>query len=96
MGDIVGQAVSDAEADMGRVQAAAAAISDAIGAVRHWLGPDTWKGKAATDWTNNWTSLYGRVQGCLNDLPSAETNIVTAVRTQMIQIETHRNQAPSA
>lgn len=48
MGDIVGQAVSDAEADMNKVQAAADAISAAIRGVKPWLTPETWEGNAAT------------------------------------------------
>ncbi|MGA8462062.1 MAG: hypothetical protein WB800_42195 [Streptosporangiaceae bacterium] len=87
MGDIVGQAVSDAEADMNKVQAAADAISAAIRGVKPWLTPETWEGNAATAWAGEWESFYHAVQSCLNDLPSAESAIVSAVQTQMMQIE---------
>jgi hypothetical protein len=95
-GDIVGQAVSAAEADMNTVQAAADAISTAIGSVRPWLTPETWKGNAAAAWAGGWESFYRVVQSCLNDLPSVEADIVSAVQTQMMQIEAQHRQASNA
>jgi hypothetical protein len=91
MGDIVGQAVWAAKADMNTVQAAADAISTAIGSVKPWLTPETWEGNAATAWVGEWESFYHIVQNCLNDLPSAESDIVSAVQTQMIRAEAQRH-----
>lgn len=93
--DIVAQSVSDAEADMNRVQLAADAISDAISRVRPWLTPETWDGAAATSWGDDWVSFYQGVQSCLNDLPAAESSIISAVETQMIQIEAQRRRQAS-
>jgi uncharacterized protein YukE len=82
-GDIVGQAVDDAQADMNTVQSAADAVSAAISNVKPWLTSETWEGDAATAWVGEWTSFYQGVQNCLNNLPSAESDIVSAVQTQM-------------
>ena len=90
-GDIVGQAVSAAAADMNQVQMAADAISTAIGGVKPWLTPETWEGNAATAWVGEWESFYHTVQSCLNDLPYAESGIVSAVQAQMIQAEAQRH-----
>jgi uncharacterized protein YukE len=86
-GDLVGQAVSAAEADMNTVQAAADAISAAIGQVKPWLTAETWEGAAATAWVGEWTSFYQGVQSCLANLPSAEADVVATVRTQMMKVE---------
>jgi uncharacterized protein YukE len=93
-GDIVGQAVAAAQADMNTVQAAADAIGAAVGKVRPWLTRETWEGNAAATWTGEWETFYRTVQNCLNDLPSAESDIVSAVRTQMLQIAAQRSEAP--
>jgi uncharacterized protein YukE len=77
-----GQPVWAAQADMNTVQAAADAISTAIGDVRRWLTPETWEGQAATEWVGEWTSFYQGVQSCLDDLPYAESGIVSAVQTK--------------
>ena len=83
LGDIVGQAVEAAQADMNTVQSAADAISAAIANVKPWLTPETWDGDAATAWVGQWTSFYQGVQNCLNNLPYAESDVVSAVQTQM-------------
>jgi hypothetical protein len=89
-GDIVSQAVSAAQADMNTVQAAADAITTAAAKVKPWLTPETWEGNAAATWTGEWESFYQAVQSCLNDLPSAESEIVSAVQTQMTQLAQRR------
>ena len=94
-GDIVGQAVSAAQADMNTVQAAADAIITAVGKVRPWLTPQTWEGNAAATWTGDWESFYRTVQSCLDGLPSAESDIVSAVQTQMTQIAQRRDASSS-
>ena len=76
---------------MNTVQAAADAISTAIGGVKPWLTPETWAGNAATAWVGEWESFYHLVQNCLNDLPYAESDIVSAVQTQMIQAAAQRH-----
>ena len=63
---------------MNKVQAAADAISAAIRGVKPWLTPETWEGNAATAWAGEWESFYHAVQSCLNDLPFAESAIVSA------------------
>jgi uncharacterized protein YukE len=88
VGNLVSEAISAAEGDMTTVQAAADAISDAIGKVKPWLTTETWEGDAATAWAGEWTSFYRGVQNCLSNLQSAETDVVSAVRTQMTQIIT--------
>jgi hypothetical protein len=92
----VGQAVSMAESDMNTVQQAADAISTAIGKVKQWLTPETWRGQEATDWAGNWTTLYNSVQSCLNDLPSAESQIVSAVQTQMAELAQRTRETATA
>jgi uncharacterized protein YukE len=97
--DLVSQAVSDAEADMNTVRVAAHAISTAIGNVKPWLTPETWEGKAAAAWAGEWESFYRVVQNCLNDLPAAESDIVSAVQAQMTKVvraEAQRRHAPKA
>ena len=85
--DIIGDAVSAAEADMSKVQAAADAISAAIGKVRPLLGGDTWTGPAASAWEGDWNSFYGTVTGVLNSLPSAEASVINGVRQQAEQLQ---------
>jgi hypothetical protein len=85
MGDYVAECVQAATQDMAKVQAAAEAISGAIGKVRPWLTGQTWKGPAATAWEGEWESCYNSVQGCLNSLPGAEASVISAVRTQAEQ-----------
>ena len=85
--NIVGDAVSSAEADMSRVQTAADAITAAIGKVRPLLGGDTWTGPAATAWEGEWNSFYGTVLGVLNSLPSAEASVINGVRQQAEQLQ---------
>jgi uncharacterized protein YukE len=92
-GDIVSQAVSAAQADMNTVQAAADAIATAAGKVKPWLTPETWEGNAATAWAGEWESFYQALQSCLNDLSSAESQIVSAVQTQVTQLEARRQEA---
>lgn len=86
MNNLVGEAVGAAEADMGTVQAAADAISSAIGKVRPLLSGQTWTGPAATAWEGDWNSFYAGVMSCLNSLPSAEASVIAAVRQQAEQI----------
>lgn len=83
LGQLVGEAVAYAEADMARVEAAAAAIKSAIGKARPWLDASTWQGLAAADWLGQWRSLYASVQRCLDDLPAAEAQVVAQVQTRM-------------
>lgn len=94
MNNLVGDAVGAAEADMGTAQAAADAISAAIGKVRPLLSGQTWTGPAATAWEGDWNSFYGTVMSCLNSLPSAEASVIAGVRRQAEQIE--RRQAAAA
>ena len=94
--DLISQAVSAAEADMSTVRAAADAISTAIGDVKPWLTQETWEGHAAAEWAGRWEIFYRAVQSCLNDLPSAESDIVSAVQTQMIKLEAERRKASKA
>lgn len=82
MGDYVGQAVADARNDMGSVQAAAGAISAAISKCEQYMNAGTWSGPAATSWQADWTGFYKTVQGLLNDLPSAEASVISAVQAQ--------------
>jgi hypothetical protein len=94
MNNLVAEAVGDAEADMGTVQTAADAISNAIGKVRPLLSGQTWTGPAATAWEGDWTSFYGAVMSCLNSLPSAEASVIAGVRQQAEQLE--KRQAATA
>lgn len=94
----VAQAVQDAEADMNTVQVAADAINDAIKKVELWLTPETWRGQAATEWADNWRTVYQRgVQTWLTgDLQLAEQGIVSAVRTQMTELVQRTREAATA
>ena len=82
---LVQEAVEDASADMGKVQTAADAISAAISKVTPWLNGQTWTGNAATSWEGDWNTFYATVKSCLNDLPAAESSVVSSTRTQMEQ-----------
>jgi uncharacterized protein YukE len=96
--NIVGDAMSSAEADMSRVQTAADAIGTAIGKVQPWLGGDTWTGPAATSWEGDWSSFYATVQGVLNSLPSAESSVISGVQKQAeaLQKQLAKDQATAA
>jgi uncharacterized protein YukE len=96
-GQLVQEAVTDAQNDMARVESAAGAIQAAIGKVQPLLTSGTWQGPAATAWIGNWQSLYKSVQSCLNGLPAAEAQVVSQVRTDMeAQARQHAGQpAPS-
>lgn len=91
-GFIVQQAVEDTENDMGNVQAAADAISGAIAKVTPWLNGDTWTGDAASAWEGDWNTFYATVKSCLNDLPAAESSVISATRTQMEQLMAKQHQ----
>jgi uncharacterized protein YukE len=90
---MVQEAVEDAANDMGNVQAAADAISAAIGKVTPWLSGQTWTGSAATSWEGDWNTFYATVKSCLNDLPAAEASVITATRTQMEALAAKQHQA---
>ena len=90
---MVQEAVEDASNDMGNVQAAADAISAAIGKVTPWLSGQTWTGSAATSWEGDWNTFYATVKSCLNDLPAAEASVITATRTQMEALAAKQHQA---
>jgi uncharacterized protein YukE len=90
---MVQQAVEAACDDMDKVQAAADAISAAIARVTPWLNGQTWTGSAATSWEGDWNSFYATVKGCLNDLPAAESSIISSTRTQMEALAAKQRQA---
>lgn len=90
---MVQQAVEAAADDMGNVQAAADAISAAISKVTPWLNGQTWTGSAATSWEGDWNSFYATVKSCLNDLPAAESSVISATQTQMEQLAAKQHQA---
>jgi uncharacterized protein YukE len=90
---MVQQAVEAASNDMGNVQAAADAISDAIAKVTPWLSGQTWTGSAATSWEGDWNSFYATVKSCLNDLPAAESSVISSTRTQMEQLAAKQHSA---
>lgn len=90
---MVQEAVEDAASDMGNVQAAADAISAAIAKVTPWLSGQTWTGSAATAWEGDWNTFYATVTGCLNDLPAAESSVISATRTQMEKLAAQQNHA---
>jgi uncharacterized protein YukE len=96
-GDLVQEAVRDAQDDMASVESAAGAIKAAIGKVQPLLTSGTWDGPAAATWIGNWQSLYKSVQSCLDGLPAAEAQVVSQVRTSMqAQARAHAGQpAPS-
>ena len=82
-GQLVEEAVSEAESDMARVQAAAEAINAAIGKVRPLLSGDTWQGPDASSWISDWNGFYKSVQSCLGGLPAAEKAVVAKVQSDM-------------
>ena len=91
--DMVQQAVEAAANDMGNVQAAADAISAAIAKVTPWLNGDTWTGGAAVAWEGDWNSFYATVKSCLNDLPAAESSVISSTQTQMEALAAKQHQA---
>jgi hypothetical protein len=90
---MVQQAVEAACDDMDKVQVAADAISAAIAKVTPWLNGQTWTGSAATSWEGDWNSFYATVKSCLNDLPAAESSIISSTRTQMEALAAKQHQA---
>lgn len=82
-GALIEEAVSAAEDDMSRVQAAAEAINTAIGKVRPLLTKGTWDGPPATAWIGDWNGFYQSVQSMLGGLPAAEAAVVSKVQTDM-------------
>ena len=86
-GDLIAEAVRDAQDDMSQVNAAAQAILTAIRSAGPWLTEQTWTGQAAGKWCGDWNSFYRQVQGLLaNQLPGAEVQVVNQVRSQMEQL----------
>lgn len=85
-GDVIAEAVGEAQTDMARVQSAAQAIQQAISSVQPLLTSATWQGPAATAWIGQWQSFYKAVQSCLDSLPAAETQVVSQVRATMEKI----------
>jgi uncharacterized protein YukE len=86
-GDVIAEAVQGAQDDMSAVNAAAQAILSAIKAVSPWLTDQTWTGHAADAWCGEWNSFYKQVQSLLsNQLPGAESQVISQVRTQMEQL----------
>jgi hypothetical protein len=86
-----------AQQDMARVQAAADAISAAIGTVAPLLDSGTWQGPEAAAWIGEWHSFYQAVRSCLGGLPAAQAQVVAKVRAdaeKMIQ-QHNRQPAPS-
>jgi len=83
-GSLIQEAVNDAENDMATVNAAAQAIVTAINGAKTWITDQTWTGTAATSWCGDWNGFYGQLLSLLNNqLPGAETAVVSNVRTQM-------------
>ena len=82
-GDLIAEAVGEAQSDMGSVDSAAQAIQKAINNVQPLLNSETWSGPDATAWIGQWRSLYSAVQSCLNSLPAAEVRVVAQVRSSM-------------
>jgi uncharacterized protein YukE len=95
-GDLIAEAVSDAQADMASVEGAATAIQDAINKVTPLLNSGTWEGPAATSWIGDWQSFYKAVQSCLNSLPAAEAQVVSQVRSQMEKLASEHSHAGSS
>jgi hypothetical protein len=87
-GDLVGEAVEAATADMGNVQAAVDAIEAAARKAQGLLDPATWFGAPATAWIGQWQGVNQPLLSCLAGLPEAEQSIIAAVRSQMMaQVE---------
>jgi hypothetical protein len=91
--DMVQEAVEAASDAMGNVQAAADAISAAISSVTPWLNGQTWTGSAATSWEGDWNSFYTTVKNCLNELPAAESSVISSTQTQMEALAAKQRQA---
>jgi uncharacterized protein YukE len=85
LNNFVEEAVQAAAADMGTVQAAADAISGAIGQVKPLLSGQTWTGPAADAWEGDWNACYSAVLSCLNALPAAESSVIAGVQRQAEQ-----------
>jgi uncharacterized protein YukE len=86
-GDLIAEAVKGAQDDMSQVNAAAQTILGAIRSAAPWLSGQTWTGQAATAWCGDWDSFYRQVQSLLaGQLPGAEAQVVSQVRTQMQQL----------
>ncbi len=95
-GDLVAQAVADAQGDMARVGAAADEILSAIGAVRPWLHDHTWTGQAADAWCGQWKTFYGQLSSLLGpQLDGAESAAVNGARTQAEAMVTQRERGAS-
>ena len=96
MNNFVEEAVQEAAADMGTVQAAADAISGAIGQVKPLLSGQTWTGPAADAWEGDWNACYSAVLSCLNALPAAESSVIAGVQRQAEQFVTQHAAAARA
>jgi uncharacterized protein YukE len=95
-GNLVQEAVTDAETDMGTVNDAAQAIITAINAAKTWITDQTWTGSAATSWCGDWNGFYGQLLNLLNNqLPGAETTVVSNVRTQMEKLAASHDKTPA-
>lgn len=93
MNFMVEEAVQAAAADMAKVQAAADAISAAVGKVKPTLSGQTWTGPAATAWEGDWNSCYSAVLSCLNALPAAEASVIADVQRQAEQLAARQAKA---
>lgn len=89
-GDLIADAVSDAQGEMANVESAARAIQKAISNVQPLLNSGTWQSGEATAWIGDWQSFYKGVQNCLSGLPAAEAQVVSQVRTSM-EKEAHQH-----
>ena len=96
MNNFVEEAVQEAAADMGTVQAAADAISSAVAKVQPLLSGQTWTGPAADAWEGDWNACYGAVLSCLNALPAAESSVIAGVQRQAEQFVTQHAAAARA
>jgi glutathione S-transferase len=91
-GNLTAQALQSTQADMSQATAAAHAIVAAVGSAKPWITGQTWTGAAATRWCGTWNGSCRQLVNLLDgQLPSAETHIVSQVRTQM-----ERQQAAAA
>lgn len=75
-GEQAHEAVAGAQADMARVQAAAAAIAEAISKVRPLADAATWQGPPAWSWLGDWEWFYALVQSCLDGLPAVQQQVI--------------------
>jgi hypothetical protein len=95
-GSLISEAVSGAEDDMATVNAAAQAIIAAINGAKTWITDQTWTGSAATTWCGDWNGFYGQLLSLLqNQLPGAETTVVSNVRTQMEKLAQSHDKTPA-